>query len=108
MDWDNQFSLLKLSKNYIFRCFYHPLNYLIRLYNLGYTTNLTRLYPKIEYPVKRGTGMISPFIKWNHDRDWYCPGYTPMEVIRRGTRSLEFAIVKEEYQYLMGHIIDGE
>ena len=41
-----------------------------KLYNVGLQPKLTRLYPKVEYPVGRGTPTISSLIKWDHSSDW--------------------------------------
>jgi fatty acid synthase len=29
------------------------------------------LYPKVQFPVPRGTPFISPLIKWDHSKKWW-------------------------------------
>ena len=41
-----------------------------KLYNAGYKFDLTKLYPKVNYPVSRGTASISSLIRWDHSGDW--------------------------------------
>ncbi|PSN32561.1 hypothetical protein C0J52_22028 [Blattella germanica] len=54
-------------------------NYLLssigKLYMLGLQPQLINLYPPIQYPVSRGTPMISPLIRWEHSEDWYVTSY---------------------------------
>ena len=41
-----------------------------KMYNIGLQPQIANLYPKIQYPVSRGTPPISPLIKWDHSADW--------------------------------------
>ena len=41
-----------------------------KLYNIGFQPQIQNLYPEVQYPVSRGTPMISPVIKWDHTEDW--------------------------------------
>ena len=41
-----------------------------KIYNAGLNIDVSKLYPKIDYPVSTGTPSISPLIKWDHSRDW--------------------------------------
>ncbi|KAF7994080.1 hypothetical protein HCN44_011349 [Aphidius gifuensis] len=47
-----------------------------KLFITGHQPNVAKLYPDIEFPVSRGTPMISPLVKWDHSDDWYVPTYT--------------------------------
>ncbi len=40
------------------------------IYEAGACIHVERLYPKVIYPVPRGTPMISPLIKWDFSLDW--------------------------------------
>lgn len=39
-----------------------------KLYNIGFQLQLANIYPHVEFPVSRGTSMISPYIRCV--RDW--------------------------------------
>ncbi|KAJ9600110.1 hypothetical protein L9F63_009586, partial [Diploptera punctata] len=79
----------------------------ILLYELGLQPNLTTLYPKIQYPVSRGTPMISPLIRWEHSEDWYVTTYRMQEKVKSGERSVLITLDDEELEYISGHVIDG-
>lgn len=78
------------------------------LYNVGYNPTVQNLFPKIEYPVSRGTPMISPLIKWEHSVDWYVPYYIPLENVMYGERILEISVQKEVWSFITGHVVDGK
>lgn len=64
---------------------------------------IERLYPAVEFPVSRGTPMISPLIKWDHSEDWYV-----MKYVGEGhTGERRVTISLDEESYISGHIIDG-
>lgn len=69
---------------------------------------LERLYPKISYPVSRGTAMISPLIRWEHSQDWYVPHYDQSRTDITSERKLTVTLSEEEYKYMAGHVIDGK
>ena len=41
----------------------------ISLFELGLQPQLANLYPPVQYPVSRGTPMISPLVQWDHSED---------------------------------------
>ena len=41
----------------------------ISLFELGLQPQLANLYPPVQYPVSRGTPMISPLVRWEHSED---------------------------------------
>lgn len=47
-----------------------------KLFIAGHQPNVAKLYPDIEFPVSRGTPMISPLVKWDHSDDWNVPKFT--------------------------------
>ena len=56
-----------------------------KLYELGLNPNIENLYPKVEWPVIRGTQSISSLIKWNHRDSYFVKRYP--EFYCRGTDS---------------------
>ncbi|KAG7203853.1 hypothetical protein KM043_017907 [Ampulex compressa] len=78
-----------------------------KLYNSGVQLQLAKLYPRIDYPVSRGTPMISPLIKWVHTEDWFVASYEKEGNIGSGEREVCITLNNEFYAYLSGHIIDG-
>lgn len=71
----------------------------------GVTIPIERLYPKVEFPVSRGTPMISPLIKWDHSEDWYVMKFS---IQKSGSGERKVTISLDEDDYMSGHIIDGE
>lgn len=72
----------------------------------GVPLHVDNLYPKIDFPVSRGTPRISPLIKWNHDRDW------PNVISQQSqcnliTKDIVIDTSVEELEYLTEHIVDG-
>jgi len=47
----------------------------ISLFELGLQPQLANLYPLVQYPVSRGTPMISPLVRWEHSEDRYVMKY---------------------------------
>ncbi|KAI4476277.1 hypothetical protein M0804_013731 [Polistes exclamans] len=78
-----------------------------KLYNTGLQLDLSKLYPHVEYPVSRGTPMISPLIRWEHSYDWFVTSYKMKEKINSGDRMIEISILDENFQYIQGHMLDG-
>lgn len=77
------------------------------MYLNGAAIDLQKLYPKIDYPVSRGTPSISPLIKWNHSEDWFVAFYQPQGEIKSGERIFKIDLRENEWAYLSGHVIDG-
>ncbi|GBN54927.1 Fatty acid synthase [Araneus ventricosus] len=48
----------------------HLLSSLGRLYTTGLNPDIEKLYPQVQFPVPKGTPMISPLIKWDHSESW--------------------------------------
>ncbi|XP_031358278.1 fatty acid synthase-like isoform X2 [Photinus pyralis] len=72
-------------------------------YLMGYTVHPDRLYPPMSWPVGKGTPMISPLIKWNHDTDWYTVLQTP----RPSEHKVSVQIKDTVWSCLPGYKIDG-
>lgn len=77
------------------------------LYEEGYSFKIDRLYPKIEFPVSRGTPMISPLIKWNHSEDWFTAFYRVQTDTKGGCREVNISTKVLEWSFLKRHAIDG-
>ena len=70
------------------------------------SVNLFKLYPRIKYPVSKGTSSISPLFKWNHDTKW--PVYKVTKYFKNSSQNrwlhFDYATL---YNHLQGHVIDG-
>ncbi|XP_018569755.1 fatty acid synthase-like [Anoplophora glabripennis] len=75
-----------------------------RLYEIGYNPQISRLYPLVDFPVSRGTRMISPYIRWNHNREKFVLKYSST---KDGVKTYKIQIADQEWAHLSGHIIDG-
>ncbi|XP_072750344.1 fatty acid synthase-like [Anoplolepis gracilipes] len=78
-----------------------------KLYNNGLQPQLANLYPIVQFPVSRGTPMISPSIKWNHSEDWYVMCFKTQKKITSGERIVNVTLKDETFEYISGHVIDG-
>ena len=78
-----------------------------KLYNVGLQPQLHKLYPDIQYPVSRGTPMISPLVRWEHSDDWYVTSYRMQEKIVSGERVVDVSLSDEDFEFIAGHMIDG-
>ncbi|XP_062142807.1 fatty acid synthase [Drosophila sulfurigaster albostrigata] len=78
-----------------------------QLYAVGGQPQLLHmsLSSAINYPVSRGTPMLSSLIGWDHRQKW---SYPKFKGGRQGTQqSIELDLSKEENTFLAGHTIDG-
>ncbi|CAL1277493.1 unnamed protein product [Larinioides sclopetarius] len=73
-----------------------------KLYNEGLNPKIELLYPPVQFPVPRGTPMISDLIKWNHSQSFKVPKYT----LKTNEYSRECRFDKED-AYILDHKIDG-
>nr|XP_033197779.1 fatty acid synthase-like [Bombus vancouverensis nearcticus] len=85
-------------------CFLQALG---KLYDVGLQPQLANIYPHVEFPVSRGTSMVSPYIRWEHSEDWFVPVYTQRQKITTAERMIDVALKDENYEYIMHHVIDG-
>jgi fatty acid synthase, animal type len=77
----------------------------LRIYENGVNIDLGNIYPAIEFPVSRGTPMISPLIKWDHSEDLFVMKYEAK--VSKCQKMFNINIAEPEYEYLAGHTIDG-
>ncbi|XP_064637682.1 fatty acid synthase-like isoform X2 [Lineus longissimus] len=81
-----------------------------KCYMNGVNLNPLKLYKPVEFPVSRGTPMISPTIRWDHLHSWDVPD---ADVYIQGGGSHGGCIYEikmsldSEDEYLEGHKIDG-
>lgn len=68
--------------------------------------DMGKLYPPIEFPVSRGTPMISSLIKWDHSEDHFVTRYEAKA--SRSERQFTVNIGDQDYDFVAGHAIDGE
>ena len=47
--------------------------HIFRCYMNGINLNPLGIFPEIEFPVPRGTEMLSPLISWDHTQSWVLP-----------------------------------
>ncbi|XP_029659420.1 fatty acid synthase-like isoform X2 [Formica exsecta] len=78
-----------------------------KLYNCGLQPQIANLYPPVEFPVSRGTPMISPSIKWDHSEDWFVTTYQSQKHIQFRERQVEINLNDENYDYMVDHVIGG-
>ncbi|XP_012280372.1 fatty acid synthase [Orussus abietinus] len=76
-----------------------------KLYNLGVNSKVENLYPEVQYPVSRGTPMISPCIRWDHSEDFFVMSQKVEEM--SGERTLNISLRNEQYEYMDGHVVQG-
>ncbi|KAJ3619939.1 hypothetical protein MTP99_003942 [Tenebrio molitor] len=78
-----------------------------RLYECGHNPQLHKLYSEIVYPVSRGTPMISPMVKWVHDKSWFAYKYT--HLIASDAEQMDYHVSNdyEEFKHIAGHVVDG-
>ncbi|XP_018370195.1 PREDICTED: fatty acid synthase-like [Trachymyrmex cornetzi] len=76
------------------------------LYNCGLQPQIAKLYPQVQFPVSRGTPMISPSIRWDHSENWFVLNQK-QEFIKSRGRYVNISLNDEDYEYMSGHVIDG-
>ncbi|CAH1987550.1 unnamed protein product [Acanthoscelides obtectus] len=79
------------------------------LYVHGHQPQVQHLYPSVQFPVSRGTRMISPYVRWNHKREWFVPEYNleAQTQAQDGQRSVMIQLSDQQWSFIDGHVIDG-
>lgn len=85
------------------------LNPISRLYVDGFELDLAKLYPEIEFPVSRGTPMIAPLIRWEHDvRNFRVKLYGINDKnVKKSEVVVKIDVRSDEWNFITGHVIDG-
>ena len=79
-----------------------------KIYTAGFDLNLPALFPKVDFPVTRGTPMISPNIKWDHSQDHYIVRYEVDDINGSAERRVMINLAESDYDFIVGHQIDGK
>ncbi|KAG4065875.1 hypothetical protein HA402_012553 [Bradysia odoriphaga] len=78
-----------------------------RLYMSGVSLQIDRLYPAVTFPVSQGTPMISPLIKWNHERDWPTMENKSEGMVHHIQNTIYVRSSEGKFKFIDGHRIDG-
>ena len=68
--------------------------------------DISKLYPPVSFPVSRGTPMISPIIKWEHETNYVIPSFDSYNQFER--RNFNINLSDKLFEFVQGHIIDGK
>ncbi|XP_073848315.1 fatty acid synthase 3 [Musca autumnalis] len=79
-----------------------------KLFSNGLTFPVDNLYPKIEFPVSRGTPGISSLIRWDHSEKWFVTTYENMKTKSSGERMYTISLSSDDEEFIGGHVIDGK
>ncbi|KAM7359337.1 fatty acid synthase 3 [Cochliomyia hominivorax] len=79
-----------------------------KLFTNGIHFPVQNLYPKIDYPVSRGTPGISSLIRWDHNEDWFITKYENMKTKSSGERVFTVNLGSDDEEFMTGHVIDGK
>ncbi|XP_059608117.1 fatty acid synthase-like [Phlebotomus argentipes] len=79
-----------------------------KIYMNGIDFPIQNLYPAIEFPVSKGTPMISPHIRWDHSTEWYIPSINYGYEFKPGRHTMDINPESQEYNFLLDHIIDDK
>lgn len=71
----------------------------------GIDMDVSKLYPTIEFPVSRGTPMISPTIKWNHETNHFVAYFDSKA--RYSRRNLIINLSDPKFEFMKGHVVGG-
>lgn len=77
-----------------------------KLYMAGAQPDIAKLYPPVNFPVGRGTPMISPLVKWDHSLQWDVASYKEL-MNQSGKTIVQVDLSKETDAHISGHQIDG-
>ncbi|XP_071581800.1 fatty acid synthase-like [Temnothorax nylanderi] len=77
-----------------------------KLYNAGLQPQIANLYPTVEFPVSRGTPMISPLIRWDHSENFFVMQLIPKKIIDKNEIVISISTSDEEFAYLTGHVVN--
>ncbi|XP_055377679.1 fatty acid synthase isoform X2 [Condylostylus longicornis] len=69
--------------------------------------SLNTIYPKVEWPVSRGTSRLCSLIKWDHKDDWFVTKFENIKVEQTGEHTFNINLKDDDNEYLSGHMIDG-
>ncbi|XP_039450932.1 fatty acid synthase-like [Culex pipiens pallens] len=73
----------------------------------GRHPNLAKLYPAVDFPVSRGTPMISPLVRWDHAATWFVIKFYAQKITDSGIQAYKISLTDQDHSQLSGHCIDG-
>ena len=80
-------------------------SFLSRIFQNGVDMDISKMYPPVEFPVSRGTPMISPHIKWNHSQSFSQFRFEDVEINEvKAVMNLR----DPNFEFLAGHKIEGK
>ena len=87
---------------------YNFLSAIATLYELGLNPSIENLYPKIEFPVSRGTASFGSLMKWDHTTKYPYRRY-PNDYNKSTASDMNVTIdvMHNEKEFYTGHCIDG-
>lgn len=68
--------------------------------------DIGKIYPTVDFPVSRGTPMISPIVKWNHNENYFVPLFDTFNTYEK--RNVIINLSDKIFDFVQGHIIDGK
>ncbi|XP_067015650.2 fatty acid synthase [Anabrus simplex] len=78
-----------------------------QLYEAGVQLQLSKLYPPVQYPVSRGTPMLSPLVRWEHSRNWPLYNKHEADQSKMSERLVPIRVTDHVSEFYKGHVIDG-
>ena len=78
------------------------------LYQLGFSPQVEKFYPKVQFPVSRGTQSLSPLVKWDHSQSWLVTQYPEyFNPSSNADFTVKCDINEAEDEYIADHCVDG-
>jgi fatty acid synthase len=78
------------------------------LYQLGFNPSIEKFYPKVQFPVARGTQSLSPLVKWDHSQSWLVTQYPEyFNPSSNADFTVKCDINEAEDEYIADHCVDG-
>ncbi|XP_035731578.1 fatty acid synthase-like [Vespa mandarinia] len=71
-----------------------------KLHNLGCPIKPGNLYPRVPYPVSKGTPSISSLVRWEHSLNWYVNFFKRQVEQIKAERSFMLDLKSDKYKFL--------
>ncbi|CAH0563662.1 unnamed protein product [Brassicogethes aeneus] len=78
-----------------------------KLYLAGLDFQISELYPKIEFPVSKGTANLAELVHWNHSEAWRTGLEDKLQNLF-GVRDIQVTLNSEEFRDCVGHQLDDK
>ncbi|XP_063530101.1 fatty acid synthase-like [Cydia strobilella] len=75
-----------------------------KTYAAGVQPQVSRLYPRVSWPVSRGTPALASHVGWDHSVEWSVANF---KTAGRSETVIEYDLGNPEDAFLAGHYIDG-